>query len=194
MFMAHNQLNIMKNLTKIISCLFICTAFASSAMAEGKSIAQRTHQIAADTMNLFKDYNNDLKPLSELIIIEAEGKPEGNRGAYKASDIKNWEYVAVPKTGDQDHTFVQSVNNGVFAKPEYRNHPYLGTVFKSITEVKMTLHKAITLMRQAGYPGQFKYVLIRQPLSPTANETYYIFGFSSYHVFVGTDSGTVFTE
>jgi hypothetical protein len=64
---------------------------------------------------------------------------------------------------------------------------------RQIGRVRMSLQKAIRILRDAGYTEPFQNVTLRYPLGPGFTEPLYIFGFSPVGPFVGvgTRSGSI---
>jgi hypothetical protein len=125
-------------------------------------------------------------------FYEADGTPSAGSATDDAGmDIWRFVFLGPLQPGRMTTVFL-NYRQGVFDRPLLSSDPFLGD-FVIHLPIQMGLAKAIDLKNQAGDPGAFKTVTLRQPLNAGSTEPDYIFGPSAGggYIFVGTQSGTV---
>lgn len=117
-------------------------------------------------------------------------------GATTADEVVYWSVLAELTTPNAEvvHTLQVEFGKGLFSPLEHIPYPLYGVESVTLTDVKMTLEKAIELKNKAGWPEPFARVALYKPLDLHSKEVYYIFDMLTSAIFVGTTTGEVFEE
>lgn len=138
---------------------------------------------------------------AKAVVLEAEGYTHGTRctsdgcrpgrPARKATGVAAWEFILQNSTAGSPY---QSVVVDYGPSPRHFG-TVIGEAPPFLEDVpirhapKMTLARAITRLRRAGYRSRFVSVTLRDPLGPKRVNPMYFFGFAN-KPFVAVDTRT----
>jgi hypothetical protein len=178
----------------------LALAPAPAALASGKPAAA-----IPDVTTLFgravKIVRGTRRPtFARAVVLEADGITRGGEcttmgcfggsGVTSAAGVIAWRFVF-----DNQPSNLRIRSATIFYVPQPKHFgkvtgyraPFLNDV--DIPRApRMTLPKAIALLRRAGHRGRFFNVALRNPLGPTSSHVLYIFGLA--HQFVSVDTVT----
>jgi hypothetical protein len=126
---------------------------------------------------------------SHAVMYEADGLPRGNRGTTSAQGIVRWQFV-LRNSGRRFHSVTVTYGPPPAGFGRVTGHP--GFVLEDVVipaAPKMTLARAVGLLRRAGHRRPFFNVTLRNPLGPKRLNPLYIFGFPG-RSFIAVDTLT----
>ena len=126
------------------------------------------------------------------VLYEADGATRGGRPVSSVAGIVSWRFVfdGTPGSKYQSAFVTYGPAPKTFGKVVGVKSPFLEDV-PIARAPKMTLARALTRVRGAGYRQGFSGVTLRNPLGPKKSNPLYIFTFSPKFVAVDTVTGKV---
>jgi hypothetical protein len=192
--------------------LLVATALAAvlaTVASTGVLAADAARQPIRDVTVLFgravtKIRNTHKPTFARAVVLEADGLTRGSkcnpigcgggRAVSSAAGIVGWRFVF-----DNQPSRTRFRSATLFYGPSPKRFgPVKGYVSAFVEDViirkapRMTLSRAVTLLRRAGYRKPFFNVTLRNPLGPKPmTHPLYIFGFANGYVDVDTVTGRV---
>jgi hypothetical protein len=126
---------------------------------------------------------------SHAVMYEVDGLPRSGRATTSAQGIVRWQFVMRNSSPRFPSVTVS------YGPPPRRFGPVIGHRSFVLEDVviqhapKMTLSRAVSLLRRAGHRRPFVAVTLRNPLGPKRGNPLYIFGYPGRH-FIAVDTVT----
>lgn len=134
--------------------------------------------------------NTQRPTYAHAVVLEADGITRGGqcstmgcsggRGVKDASGVVSWRFVFDNQSSHSrfaSATVAYGPAPKAFGKVNGNPSPFLEDVVIAKAP-RMTLSRAVTLLRRAGHSTPFFNVTLRNPLGPKASKPLYIFGFA----------------
>ncbi len=128
-----------------------------------------------------------LDPSAKLYEASAESTPPIKDVQY----LTQWRIVFRAGKSGNSTIYVDAATDGFIDEPVLVHSPWLQDVVIS-WPISMNLIQAQDVLRQAGYDGLIKTVVLRWPLYPGCHQPLYIFGDGTTFVSVGTFDKSVY--
>lgn len=163
----------------VLGAVLLATAGAVPAIgSRGRSIPD-VRQLFGHAVSRVRAAENGA--FARAVIYEADGATTGGRGVTGAAGIVSWQFVLDNPTPSSPYLYA-TIDYGPapkgFGAVSGHRMPYLEDVTIP-TAPRMSLTRAVTLLRHAGYRGAFDGVTLRNPLGPKRTDPFYFFGMSS---------------
>lgn len=175
----------------ILLSIVVTGSLAATAASAGASSARATK---LDVTVLFDRAVAKVraKPdFAKAVMLEAEGRPAGDRAVESAKKIVDWEFVL--DNQDTRGSPFASVSlsykrSSGFGSVQGHKSPFLDDLLIKKAP-RMTLKDAVSLLEDAGYRDGFFNVTLRNPLGPDSSSPLYIFEVAG-HSFVSVNTKT----
>ena len=199
-----------RGLITFVLCLAVFVAAAPVAAALVTAAPARSGSAAAipDVTTLFKRAVQIVRGTQrptyrKAVVLEADGMTRGGvctpagcsggRGVTSAAGVVAWRFVFDNQASQRrirSATLFYGPPPKQFGRVTGYVQPFLDDV-PIAAAPRMTLTRAVSIVRRAGHRGKFFNVTLRSPLGPQRLHPFYIFGFAGGFIGVDTVTGKV---
>ncbi len=193
---------------RILLLAAVVTAVLAVGPVSGVLAAGQASRAIPDVTVLFgravaKIRNTDRPTFARAVVLEADGLTRGSkcnplgcgggRAVSSAAGIIGWRFVfdnQPSRTRFRSATLFYGPSPKRFGPVRGFRAPFVEDVIIRKAP-RMTLTRAVMLLRRAGYRKPFFTVTLRNPLGPRKSNPSYIFGFANGFAYVDTVTGRV---
>ncbi|WQF85993.1 hypothetical protein CDEST_11007 [Colletotrichum destructivum] len=128
------------------------------------------------------------KQYPDAVLYVVEAKPATTKPVLNEWGLSKIRIIT--RIGGNKTAIIQSTGWGQFGQIEVLPHPLLGN--SSIPwPLSLDIHEAFAILRKAGYQESVYGVVLRQPVTATADQPFYIFNIGNQSIAVGVDDRKV---